>query len=162
MTEDARNAGADPRGAGMASSLANTWVLGPPARRRRAEIPGLIGINSRVEFPESGETDFPGAPRAIGRHAQLPGKLEIGRESPRELPVKFGRGWRISLPPMLLRSAARSTGVPRNHRQITEDRQYQLYPNPRRGRNLGEIPIDAVNSSKTRLLRATRVGIPAS
>ena len=62
-------------GAEMASGLAEIWVWGPPARRRRAEIPGLIAINPHGPLPESGATDPMGIPREAGCSAQLPGKF---------------------------------------------------------------------------------------
>ena len=85
---------APPRGeAGMASCLASTCGWGPPARRRRAEIPGLMEINSRGQLPESGATDVPGnipgnrtpkptareIPREIPHPGKFPGNLELGR-----------------------------------------------------------------------------------
>ena len=47
-------------GSGMASSLVSTWCWGPPARRRRAEIPDLIAINPHGKLSPSGATEFPG------------------------------------------------------------------------------------------------------
>ena len=84
--------------------VATAWDWGPPARRRPAEIPGLIGINSNGKLPESGASnyqgDFPGNRMSI----QLPGKFAgksqgpgapanyPGNRSPRPGPREIPRG----------------------------------------------------------------------
>ena len=61
-------------GSGMPSSLVITWCLGPPERRRRAEIPDLISINSHGHPRSPGRPIARGIPREVGRRIQLPRK----------------------------------------------------------------------------------------
>ena len=87
---------------GMVSSLAIGHHVGwgPPARRPRAENPGIIEINSHWQPPESGETDFAGYPpgnlptrptfREISRGVPHPGKF------PGEFPGVLGVPLEIS------------------------------------------------------------------
>ena len=102
--------------AGMASSLVSGHQVGPgpPARRCRAEIPGLIEINPHGQLPESGDaaSNFPGnypgnleaheTPRAIFRGMHFP-----GNPASRKFTGKFGRGSRTSLFSAILRQCAK-------------------------------------------------------
>ena len=93
--------------AGMASSLVITWGWGPPERRRLAEIPDLIAINSHEKLPQSGATDFAGnspggrLPRPTSRGISLeipkPGKLTwnlaAASDSPGNFPGNYPGNW---------------------------------------------------------------------
>ena len=102
---------APPRGeAGMASCLASTCGWGPPARRRRAEIPDLIAINQRWKLPQSwapsfagnspgsrlpppNSRGFPGKSRIPGNRPGNPASRELGNP-PLNYPWNFAGNWK--------------------------------------------------------------------